>query len=164
MTIIDHKGRFVGDSTANSCFAAQMPPGKYTLIGWAENTAAVRAELAADKVYFVEVSPRMGVLSARVQLLAITPRSEDWNQLGTWLAECERFVSDERAGQAYLNGRKDDVRERIRRGLEILTEYSREELAERVLRPEDGRRGAGAPRAAPASATPRDSRGHLAVN
>lgn len=145
MTIIDDKGRFVGDSTASSCFATQMPPGKYTLIGWAENTAAVTAELAADKVYYVEVAPKMGVWSARVQLLALTPRSENWDEVGGWLAECERFTSDEPSGQAYLNGRKEDVQERIRRGLEILTEYTPEELSKRVLRPEDGSPGVGAP-------------------
>jgi hypothetical protein len=68
-----------------------------------------------------------------------------------WLSECDRFTSDEASGQAYLSGRKEDVQERIRRGLEILTEYTPEELSERVLRPEDGLPGVGA---APAVTAP----------
>jgi hypothetical protein len=131
-----------------------MPPGKYTLIGWAENTAAVSAELAADKVYYVEVAPKLGVWSARVQLLALTPKSENWREVPSWLAECQRFTSDEAGGQAYLNGRKADVQERIRRGLQILAEYTPEERAQRVLRPEDGLPGVGAPVSPPPVTAP----------
>lgn len=137
-TILDDKGRFLGDSLPASYFAAHVPPGKHLFIAWAENTAALQAMLAPGRTYYVEVSPRMGMLSARMQLLALTPGSEDWGELGEWLRDCDLYLVDERRGQAYLQERSEDTRERIRRGREILTEYDNEELAERTLRPEDG--------------------------
>jgi hypothetical protein len=137
-TILDDKGRFLGDSLAETYFVSQVPAGEHTFIAWAENTAALKAQLAPGKVYYVEVSPKMGALSARVHLLALTSRSESWGELQGWLADSQAMQVDERAGQAYLAERAEDVQERIRRAREALTEYDAEELAERTLRPEDG--------------------------
>lgn len=138
-TILDEKGRFLGDSLPESYFAVNVTPGEHVFISWAENTGALRANVAAGKIYFVEVSPKMGALSARVHLLGITPRAKSWAKLDTWMSESKAYAPDERSGQAYLAGRSDDVRERIRRANEALSEYSREELAERVIGPADGR-------------------------
>ncbi|MBW2522584.1 MAG: hypothetical protein JRI23_00345 [Deltaproteobacteria bacterium] len=138
MTILDGNGRFLGDSLAESYFAVQVPPGNHLFIGWAENTAAVQAHLAPGRTYYVEVAPRMGWWSARIQLLALTPGSENWGKLSEWLRESDFYVVDEARGQAYLRERSEDTRERIRRGNDILTEYDNEELAERTIRPEDG--------------------------
>jgi hypothetical protein len=138
MTILDDHGRFLGDSTASSCFAVAMAPGPHVLIGWAENTAALQAELAPNRVYYVEVSPRLGWWSSRVQLLAITPHSEQWSKLTEWLNDCEHFTPDEGGGQLYLNRRHEDVAERIRRAQELIRGYDSDELGERTLLPADG--------------------------
>lgn len=137
-TIIDERGRFLGDALPNGCFAVQVPAGEHLFISWAENTAAVRATLAPGKTYFVEVSPRVGLMSARVQLFAQTPRNKNWLEVPRWLAECQRTQPDEQAGQAYLASRGQDVQERVQRGPHAMTEYSAEELAERTILPEDG--------------------------
>ncbi len=137
-TILDGSGRFLGDSLAESYFAVMVPPGEHIFVGWSENTAAMRATLAAGKVYYVEVSPRMGFASARVQLLAITRRSDGWRNLQRWLAGSKQLEPDEAAGQAYLRSCQRDVEGRLRRAREILTEYNQEEMEARTLRPEDG--------------------------
>ncbi len=138
MTIMDDQGRFIGDSTAGSCFATPVPAGKHLFIGWAENTAALQADLAPGRVYFVEVSSRLGWWSARVQLLAITPHSKQWAKLKDWVSDCDKFRPDEGGGQAYLNGRRDAAAEHVRRGKEKFTDYDAEDLAERTLIPADG--------------------------
>jgi hypothetical protein len=148
MTVLDGRGRFLGDSLPESWFAVKMPPGDHVFVGWAENTSALRAQLLPGRTYYVEVAPKMGAFSARVQLLAITPRAESWGELREWLDESRQLVPDEANGQAYLNGRKDDVVDRLQRAAEIMREYDRDELEERTLRPEDGL--AVAPVAAPA--------------
>ena len=137
-TILDDKGRFLGDSLAETYFVSEVPAGEHVFIAWAENTAALKAQLAPGKVYYVEVSPKMGALSARVHLLALTSRSESWGELQSWLADSQPMRTDEKAGQAYLAERAEDVQERIARAKDALTEYDAEELAERTLRPEDG--------------------------
>jgi len=137
-TILDDDGRFLGDSIGETQFAVALPPGKHVFLSWAENTAPLRAELLPGRVYYVEVSPRMGFWSTRVQLLALTPRSEHWEHVAEWLHDTTQLIPDGSAGQAYLNGRAEDVAERIRRAHERLTELDEEELAERTLLPQDG--------------------------
>ena len=138
-TILDGKGQFLGDSLPSSRFAVKMPPGEHTFIVWAENTNAVKANLAAGKVYFVEVSLSMGALSARADLIPVKPGSEAWNDLDEWLADTEVFEPDTAGGQAYLSERKEDVDERIKRAQEHLAKYEGEDLALHTMAPGDGR-------------------------
>jgi hypothetical protein len=137
-TIFDERGRFFGDSLPESYFAVSVEPGEHIFISWAENTGALRASLAAGRLYFVEVAPKPGVLSTRVHLLAITPRSESWSKLREWLASAKHLEPDLAGGQRYLNGRHEDVTERVRRAYDAVENYSVEERAERTLRAEDG--------------------------
>jgi len=137
-TILDHSGRFLGDSLPRSQFAVMVPPGRHVFIVWAENTAALRADLAPGRTYFVEVAPRMGAFSARVHLLAITPRRASWLERDAWLQATERLQSDFVAGQSYLTARGPDTMERVRRALEHLQQYDAAELADRTITPADG--------------------------
>jgi hypothetical protein len=137
-TILDGRGRFLGDSLAESYFTVYVPPGPNVFIAWAENTAALRANLAPGRTYYVEVAPKIGMLSARVHLLAMTPRSESWSKRREWLTDSKQLEVDEPGGQAYLRGRSEDVAERLQRANEALRQYSPEELAERTLDPNDG--------------------------
>jgi hypothetical protein len=137
-TILDGRGRFLGDSLPETYFAVRVPPGEHIFIAWAENTAALRASLAPGRTYYIEVAPKMGALSARMHLLAITPRAESWGELRTWMDESKQTIPDEPSGQAYLASRSEDVAERLRRAAEILKEYDAEELADRTLTPGDG--------------------------
>lgn len=139
ITVIDDHGRFVGQSSKKSHFSVTVPAGPHVFIAWAENTAALKADLAPGKTYFVEVAPKLGGFSARAHLLALTPKSESWSKLPEWLAETAGYTPDPLAGQAFLDGRKEDTTERVRRGIDALAKYSPEELAERVIRPEDGK-------------------------
>jgi hypothetical protein len=137
--IFDGRGRFLGESLPKSHFAVSVPPGQHLFISWAENTAALQAVLAPGRVYYVEVSPKLGALSARMHLLAINSRSESWSKLGDWIADTKQLVPDEAAGQAYMQSRSEDVAERLRRGNEAIEKYDTVELEARTLRPEDGR-------------------------
>jgi hypothetical protein len=138
-TILDTHGRFLGDALPSAYFAVKVPPGQHVFLSWAENTAALRATLEANKIYFVEVSSKMGAFSPRMHLLAIAPRKESWSKLDSWLGDCEAYSVDERAGQAYLRERTADTTERIERAKEALTKYSAEELDDRTILASDAR-------------------------
>jgi hypothetical protein len=138
-TILDEHGGFVGESLPQSQFAVSLPPGKHLFIAWAENTGALQADLAPGKTYYVEVSPKMGALSARVHLLAIAPRTKSWEKLSEWLRESKAYDPDQTAGQAYLASRQGDVQERLRRANDAIASYDASELADRTLNPGDGR-------------------------
>src|SRR5262249_18473662 len=135
---LDERGRFLGDSLPESYFAVRVPAGEHVFVAWAENTAALRASLAPGRTYYVEVASKPGAWSARAHLLAITPRSETWKDVRTWLAESTQLGPNEPGGQAYLQSRSEDVAERLRRANEILREYDAKELEERTIRPDDG--------------------------
>jgi hypothetical protein len=132
------EGRFLGETQAKSYFVAKLPPGEHLLVSWSESTPAMRATLAAGRIYYVEVAPKMGWGSARVQLLAITPRRETWSQLPEWMRECEPLQADEPAGQALLQERRDDFADRVKAARESYQGYSAEDREARTLRPEDG--------------------------
>ena len=138
-TIFDERGGFLGDSLPESQFAATLPPGRHLFVAWAENTAALQADLTAGRTYYIEVAPRIGVFSARMHLLAITPRSKSWAKLPEWLRDSRPYEPDTSAGQAYLATRPDDVKERLRRAQEAIRKYDAEDLALHTLSPDDGR-------------------------
>jgi hypothetical protein len=159
-TVLESDGRFLGDSLPSSHFGVAVPPGQHVFLVWAENTAALKADLVGGRVYYVEVSATLGFGSARAHLLAIHPGTEKWNKLSGWLAETKRLQPDIAAGQAYLDSRAADRADRIRRAMENLSEYDQSELAERTLGPGDG---VAAPGGAPAPA-PRVPVGHRPVS
>jgi|GEM_PF-1231608 len=138
-TILDANGRFLGDSLPSSYFAVKVPPGEHVFVAWAENTAALRATVEANKIYFVEVSSKMGAWTARMHLLAIGPNSPNWKKIDEWLADSDPYEANEQRGQAYLQSRARDTAERIERAKEALSKYDRAELAERTIVPTDGR-------------------------
>ena len=138
MTVLDTNGRFLGDSLAKSYFSVKVTPGEHVFLVWGENTGALRATVAGGKTYYVEVSTKLGWLSARVHLLALTPRHENWKELQEWLTDSKPLAPDEAKGQAYLASRRDDVQERIRRALDALGKYDADELNARTILPQDG--------------------------
>ncbi len=138
VTVLDEKGRFIGDALASSYFVRRVDPGEHTFISWAENTGALQANLDAGKVYFVEVELKFGVLSPRAHLKALTPRTERWSEREAWLSDSVELEVDERRGQDYLDARSADVEERVRRAKDALSKYSPVELADRTISPDDG--------------------------
>ncbi|HEV8245705.1 MAG TPA: hypothetical protein VGP93_08050 [Polyangiaceae bacterium] len=124
---------FVGHSLPASWFFAELPAGQHLFCAKGENTAALRASLAPGRTYYVEVSPRYGFFSSRVQLLAVTPRSSQWSQRYDWLAES--------AGYRLVDPgevQRDVVADAISDCQEVLSRYDAAELEERTLNPNDG--------------------------
>jgi hypothetical protein len=131
--IFDHTGRFLGDSEPVTWFAVELPPGAYEFYSSAQNTAAVRAVLAADRTYFVEVASRPGFFQMRAQLLPIAPRFSSWEERDTWLAETR---AQRTAYASTLD--PEDIADIVAAGHENLADYTPEELARRTLLASDG--------------------------
>jgi len=131
--IFDHRGRFLGDSEPVTWFAVELAPGTYHFYAAAQNTAAVRATLAADRTYFVEVASRPGFFKMRAQLLPIAPRFSSWEARETWLAET-------RAQRAVYGSDldADDIADIVAAGQDNLADYTPEELERRTLLANDG--------------------------
>lgn len=136
--ILDHKGRFLGESWGETYFSVKMPPGQYTFISWSEGTPALQATLDAGKVYYVEVGVTIGAWSARARLFGLGPRRESWAEVPDWIAKSTMLVPNEAAGQAQLASDQERVNEVIQKGLANWAEYDAEARAKRSLSPADG--------------------------
>jgi len=139
VTVIDGKGRFLGESTPESYFAVKMPAGEHTFISYVDTTAVVKANVQAGHVYFVEIAAKEGPFSPRMQLLAVTPRTAAWGQLDAWMAASASYAPDEALGQQGLSVRGNAVASQLHKAEVLLAEYTPAELAARTIGPEDGK-------------------------
>jgi hypothetical protein len=137
--VVDDKGVFLGESLANSRFAALVPPGDHIFVAFHDwdpiaRNDAMRARLLPGRTYYVKVQPGM----TGVDILAITPRTESWSQLTTWLQETKELVPDRSAGQQYMDEHRDEVKDEITSGIKHLSDDDEEDLADRTLLATDG--------------------------
>jgi len=139
VTVLDEKGRFLGDSMAESYFAVKVPPGEHVFIAWSDIVSPLKANVSANHVYFVEVASKEGPFSPRMNLLAISSKGSKWGRIDEWLAASHPFAPDEASGQAALAARGADVEQTIGRAAQILSTYEPQELADRTLTVEDGK-------------------------
>jgi hypothetical protein len=134
LSIVDEQGHFVGDSLAESHFAVTTAPGRHHFILWSGNTDVVEADLLPGRTYYVYVDLTLG----NDHMYAVSPRDAHWSEVAGWMAKTRRLQSNFTDGERYLEGRRDDVSERVRRGLEHSLNWSPEERAQHTLMPGDG--------------------------
>jgi hypothetical protein len=138
VTLLDGKGRFLGDILPATHFAVKVPAGDHVFISWGENTSAIKATLAAKKIYFVEAYGPTGANTPRLELRAVTLDSTSYGKTDEWLARTAPLAPNEAAGQAYLQKESSGVASVIQRANEELAEYAAK-LPEHTLRAEDGK-------------------------
>lgn len=139
VTVVDGKGRFLGESVPESYFAARLPAGEHLLVGYVDTVAPLRANLRAGQIYFVEVAAEEGPFSPRMQLLAVTPRTASWGRLDAWMEKSAAYSPDEPGGQAAIEAKKGSVLGNIAKAERILAGYDAAELAARTITPDDGK-------------------------
>ena len=137
-TIIDERGYFLGDSTANGRFSVFLDPGDHYFIVWTESTETVKATLAPGRTYYVEVRPKMGMWKARASLWAVNRKSGLMQSIPSYLTDTTVTASDFAAGQAYLNSLGNELPNAAKQGIETYNGYSPEDKADVTLLPEDG--------------------------
>lgn len=134
--ILDERARLLGISQAATWFEARVSPGPHAFFADARNVPALRATLAPAKTYYVQVDASWAVFTVRVDLLAIAPRFERWQERDLWLAHSVGYqlIAPE---QSSLDAeRRHDI---VARGLERLHGgYDANELDQRTLMPGDG--------------------------
>ena len=130
-TLIDSRGHYFGDALADSYYAIPVEPGPFAVYTEGENDSALKGTLAAGSVYYILVDPGWGAFSARVDLLAIKPGTERWEERKAWLKDSTPYRVNLAAGQSSV--RKEDVAERIADGESTWNDYDAEDRAEHTL-------------------------------
>jgi hypothetical protein len=137
--ILDADGTYLGEAVPAAYFPVTLKPGSHTFVAWSEGTHAMKADLAPGKTYYVEVSPSMGVWSARFHLKAIRKGTPEYDQVKEWLAESTMHEVKLSEGQKEIvDARKADADETIKKGVARFAEYNAEEAKERTLTVADG--------------------------
>lgn len=139
VTLLDGKGRFLGDTLPGTYFVVKMPPGEHVFVSWGENTSAVKATVAAGKTYYVEAYGPGGPGTPPLALHAVGLRSPNWASVDGWLANSKPLTPDEAKGQEYLQRHAAGVAAAIERGDRALADYEGAEIVAHTLTAEDGR-------------------------
>ena len=76
--VVDGEGQYLGDVQGKEYFVHQFAPGSHKFVSWAENSEMLEADLAPGKIYYVLLSVRMGIWTARMSISALNPKRGEW--------------------------------------------------------------------------------------
>lgn len=124
--------QLIGIAEKGCRFEYRCAPGKHLFMAQGEGVKAVDADLAAGKIYYVWVTPRMGVLYATVGFTPVTRNSEVAPKVWKALAKSKYRQLDPEAAAVF----ERENREAIRKLLEEFEGPRHEEMLK--LAPEDG--------------------------
>lgn len=139
VTILDGKGRFLGDTLPGTYFAVRMPAGEHMFLSWGESVSPVKATVAAGKVYFVEAYSPTGLGTPALALRAVTLHSANYGKTEEWMTHATPLSPAEDKGQAYLQNEASGVQSAIAKGTQVFAAYTPTESAEHTLAAEDGK-------------------------
>ena len=138
-TVLDGNGTYVGQVPAKGYVRHITTPGTHQYSVWAENTAPMKAEFAAGKTYYVDVSMRMGGWSARAHLLPVKRSNSNWDDAPGWTQKCQEWVVTDEVRAKWRKKREKGVAKQLERAQTMWAKYDAEEREKRTMGPEDGR-------------------------
>jgi hypothetical protein len=136
--LIDQNKRFLGETIMASRILVDVDPGKHTFYAVNKGDGSkVEAELTAGKTYFIKV--RIG-FGGGVELVAFSPRSDEWVHREEWLSSrTSEVTADPAAGQAFIDKYSGWVEKNMARADERVNEMTPEAKAKvAVLNADDG--------------------------
>jgi hypothetical protein len=122
------RGTVIGILTAGQCIQFQAAPGDHLFMARAENWGAVKATVAAGKVYTIIAEPRMGLMKAGVHLEVVKPGDA---RLKGWMESLTVVSMDSAERKAYSEGKTDQV-------LAAAANLDADKASYEIMRPEDG--------------------------
>ena len=106
------------------------PPGKHEFATESENAGLLEAELAADRIYFVQVAIHMGAMKARTNFEVVCKGSEAEEEVGKKYHEAEQALLTDEGRQWVAKNRADIDR--------TIAKYRAKGEEIEYLKPEDG--------------------------
>lgn len=91
--------------------AYETTPGKHRFMVVGEAADFMDADLAENKVYVAEVTPRFGVWRARFSLKPISPHDPEWPKVREWMSE-SNLVTLNAAGRSWAQANAGSIREK----------------------------------------------------
>jgi hypothetical protein len=101
--INDNSSSLIGILAAKTKIAYQAEPGKHLFMVIGENADFMSATLEANKTYYAQVAPRMGLWKARFALEPVPKKELDTPELKSSLEDC-RWVQKTAASENWASG------------------------------------------------------------
>jgi hypothetical protein len=136
--ILDQQGKFLGELAGETYFAVKVPPGEHMFVSWGEGTPALKANVEAAKIYYVEMGMTIGAWSARARLFGVGPQRKNWAELREWLAESKMVTIAPGGDQKFMQDKGGESQEVLQKGMANWAEYDAEAKGLRSLTPADG--------------------------
>ncbi len=126
------KDKFLGILDPKAYIQYETEPGEHVFMARAENWAYVKADLEANKHYYVIAKVMMGVWKARVSLDPVKKENKDDARVASWLKAHRPTKIDPMKKDAYVTRHMRDAQ----KGVEL---YTSGKAKYYELEPEDGR-------------------------
>jgi hypothetical protein len=123
-------GEFLGIMTSEGYIPWEGDPGKHEFVAAAENAGFLVAELAADKIYFVQVAIHMGAMKARTHFEVARAGSEALDEVSKKHDQL-RLITTTADGLAWIAEEQADIDKTI-------AKYRAKGEEFETLKPEDG--------------------------
>jgi len=101
-------GEFLGIMTSEGYIPWEGDPGKHEFVAAAENAGFLVAELAAGKIYYVQVAIHMGAMKARTHFEVARPGSEALEEVSGKHDQL-RLITTTADGLAWVSEEKADI-------------------------------------------------------
>lgn len=123
-------GEFLGIISSEGFVPWEGEPGEHEFIAEAENAGFLEANLAPDKIYFVQVAIHMGAMKARTHFEVARPGSEALEEITKKHGQL-RLITTTDDGRAWVIEEKQDIDKTIAKFRAKGEEFE-------YLKPEDG--------------------------
>ncbi|XXJ18192.1 hypothetical protein ACR42D_01280 [Desulfovibrio caledoniensis] len=104
---------FIGIVSTNYKIAFQTSPGEHLFMIMRENTDYLKADLAANHIYYVIVEPHLGFMKTRFSLEPVTASQLDTQDFKDDLAECS-FVQNTPESMKWFEDNRGKIMARYR--------------------------------------------------
>ena len=98
----------------------------------------VQAELAAGKIYYVLLSVRIGIWTARMSISALTPKRNEWANLSQWMTASRQLAANMDRARAWQKESQASIQRRIKAAQRVWDGLNESKRALRQLAPGDG--------------------------
>lgn len=105
-------GELLGITGAKTFLVWEGPPGKHEFATASENAGILTADLAADRIYYVQVAMHMGAMKARTHFEVARAGSEALEEISAKHAEVELSMLTEE-GRAWVAEDRADIDAKI---------------------------------------------------
>lgn len=109
--------KFIGIASTDTKIQCDVDPGFHTFVVSGESAQIVKGDVAANKIYYVRVSPRLGWVKARFHPNIVTPEELAKESVQKEIKNC-MLVKPNAAGEDWFRSNYPSMKSKLKTGKE----------------------------------------------